>query len=92
MRRPLGDSAEARSRPDDGELVRIEGSLARTPSFWTKKVDIIRHYERIGGIRLPVYMQSTAAVRIAGASTFTTTYQYETVNGSPVTHNVVASR
>lgn len=68
-------------RPDDGELVRIEGSLAKTPSFWTKRVEIIRHYERIGGVRLPVWMQSTAAVRIAGASTFTTTYQYQSVNG-----------
>lgn len=74
-------------RPDDGELVRIEGSLAKTPSFWTKKVQIVRHYERIAGIRLPVWMQSTAAVRIAGASTFTTTYQYETVNGLAVTHH-----
>jgi hypothetical protein len=73
-------------RPGDGELVRIEGALARNPSFWTKKVQIIRHYERIGGIRLPVWMQSTAAVRIAGASTFTTRYQYETVNGVVVSH------
>jgi hypothetical protein len=73
-------------RPEDGELVRIEGSLAKTPSFWTKKVQIVRHYERIAGIRLPVWMQSTAAVRIAGASTFTTTYHYETVNGVAVTH------
>jgi hypothetical protein len=78
-------------RPEDGELVRIEGALAKTPSFWTKKVLIVRRYERIGGIRLPVWMQSTAAVRIAGASTFTTTYHYETVNGLPVTHAVVAS-
>lgn len=73
-------------RPEDGELVRIEGSLAKTPSFWTKNVQIVRRYERIGGIRLPVWMQSTAAVRIAGASTFTTTYRYETVNGVSVTH------
>lgn len=64
--------------------MRIEGALAKTPSFWTKTVQIVRHYERIGGIRLPVLMQSTAAVRIAGTSTFTTTYHYETVNGQPV--------
>jgi hypothetical protein len=76
-------------RPEDGELVRIEGALAKTPSFWTKRVQIVRHYERIAGVRLPVWMQSTAAVRIAGASTFTTTYRYETVNGTPVTHRVV---
>src|ERR1700712_4461395 len=35
-------------RPEDGELVRIEGWLAKAPSFWTKAVQIVRHYERIG--------------------------------------------
>lgn len=74
-------------RPDDGDLVRIEGSLAKTPSFWTKRVDIIRHYARIGGVRLPVWMQSTAAVRIAGRSTYTTTYHYLSVNGQRLTDN-----
>ena len=29
-------------RPDDGDLVRIEGALSRTPSFWTRKVQIVR--------------------------------------------------
>jgi hypothetical protein len=70
--------------PDDGELVRIEGSLAKTPSFWTKRVDIVRLYERVAGVRLPVWMESTAAIRIAGKSTYTTSYHYISVNDQPV--------
>jgi hypothetical protein len=71
-------------RPADGDLVRIEGSLSKTPSFWTRRVEIVRRYERIAGIRVPVEFQSVASVRIAGRSTFTMTYQYESVNGQHV--------
>jgi len=71
-------------RPEDGELVRIEGALAKNPSFWTKRVEVIRRYERIAGVRLPVWMQSTATIRIAGKSTLTTTYQYVSLNNQPL--------
>jgi hypothetical protein len=66
---------------DDGELVRIEGRLSKSPSFWTRKVDVIRHYQRINGVRMPVAIESVAQVLIAGRSTFKMTYEYETVNG-----------
>jgi len=65
----------------DGDLVRIEGRLSKTPSFWTRRVEVVRHYERINGVRLPVAIESVAQVLIAGRSTFSMTYEYETVNG-----------
>ena len=71
-------------RPEDGDLVRIQGTLAKPPSFWIRHVDIDRRYERIGGVRVPVSLQSVARVLVAGKSTFTVTYQYETVNGQHV--------
>lgn len=71
-------------RPDDGELMRVEGTLSKPPSFWTRRVDIIRRYERIGGIRMPVALESVATVRIAGRSTMRMTYQYQTVDGLQV--------
>ena len=37
--------------PDDGDLVRIEGRLSKTPSFWTRRVEVVRHYQRINGVR-----------------------------------------
>jgi hypothetical protein len=70
--------------PDDGELVRMEGQLTKTPSFWTRKVGIVRWYQRIAGFRMPTQLESVANVRIAGESTFRMTYDYETINGQRV--------
>jgi hypothetical protein len=67
--------------PADGDLVRLEGRLVKTPSFWTRRVDIVRWYRRFAGIRMPVALESTANVLIAGKSTFRLTYEYESVNG-----------
>lgn len=69
----------------DGELVRIEGRLAKSPSFWTNHVDIVRKYGRIAGVHVPLSIESTANVKIAGDSVFSMTYTYETINGHPVT-------
>jgi len=70
--------------PDDADLVRVEGSLARRPSFWTRQVDIARRYARIAGVRVPVEMRSRADVRIVGESTFAMTYDYASINGRPL--------
>jgi hypothetical protein len=70
--------------PEDGDLVRIEGRLSKAPSFWTRRVEVVRHYERINGVRVPVAIESIASVLIAGRSTFKMTYQYETINGHQV--------
>ncbi len=70
--------------PDDGELVRIEGRLAKTPSFWTKRVQVVRRFQRIGGVRMPVALESVADVKVAGESTFKMTYEYESINGERV--------
>jgi hypothetical protein len=71
-------------RPEDGELMRIEGRLSKAPSFWTRRVEIVRRYERIAGVRMPVALESVANVRIAGPSTFRMSYEYEIVNGERV--------
>lgn len=71
-------------RREDGDLVRIEGKLSRTPSFWTRRVDIVRRYQRIAGERMPVSIESVAHVLIAGRSTFKMMYEYETVKGQHV--------
>jgi hypothetical protein len=70
--------------PEDGELVRVEGRLAKTPSFWTKRVEIVRWFQRIGGVRMPVALESVADLKVAGDSTFKMTYEYESINGQRV--------
>lgn len=70
--------------PATADLVRIEGRLSRSPSFWTRGVDIIRDYERIAGVRVPVALETTSRVLVAGQSTFRIRWQYESVNGHRV--------
>ena len=67
-----------------GELVRVEGRLAKSPSFWVRWVDVSRSYSPIAGAMMPVAIESTADVRIAGVSTFSMTYEYEMVAGQAV--------
>ncbi len=69
---------------DAADLLRIEGKLSKNPSFWTKRVDVVRYYGRVGGVRVPVRFESTAQIRMAGMSKMTMTYDYLMVNGVPV--------
>jgi hypothetical protein len=65
----------------DADLVRVEGQLAKSPSFWTRRVEVVRQYARVAGLRVPVRVESTAQIRFAGTSTMTMTYAYEMING-----------
>ena len=67
--------------PDEGDLRRIEGTLSKAPSFWTRRVEIVRWFRRVAGFRMPVAVESVANILIAGRSTFRMTYEYESVNG-----------
>ena len=71
-------------KPEAGELVRVEGRLAKNPSFWVRNVDIVRKYERLCGVVVPVSMDSKAHIRFLGAATFRMTYRYLEINGQPV--------
>jgi hypothetical protein len=71
--------------PADGALVEVRGRPAKAPSFWTTRVEIVRRYARLFGVSVPVLIESTASVRIAGRSTFAMRYVYETINGVSVT-------
>jgi hypothetical protein len=70
--------------PESGDLVRVEGQLARSPSFWVKRVDIVRTYQRIEGTLVPVVVESSAHVRFFGTSTLRMTYEYSEIDGRAV--------
>jgi hypothetical protein len=80
----------AGSTPD---LVRVQGRAVSNPSFWVKRVDITRHYQRLNGVNVPVHVSSTANIRFAGKATFHMTYQYTQINGRSTlgTVGVIAS-
>jgi hypothetical protein len=67
--------------PVDADLVRIEGVLVRRPSFWTRRVEVVRRFTRIHGVRVPTALESTAHVLFVGRSRFSMTYEYQSVNG-----------
>ena len=69
---------------ESADLMRIEGELSKRPSFWTRKVHVVREYQRIGGVHVPVAMRSTADVLVTGESTFSMTYEYAEINGQPI--------
>jgi len=79
-------------RPVDGELVRVQGRLAKSPSFWIKSVDIVRSYERIDDAVMPVVLETTAQVRMFGTATLTMTYDYSEIDGRPVQPRQMARR
>ncbi len=67
-------------------IVKIAGQPAKNPSFWTKRVDFVRRYQKIGESWLPFSDESITQVRIFGKNIFTIDYQnYEVLPGDPVT-------
>ena len=71
-------------RPEDGLLVRLQGRLAKSPSFWIKDVEIVRSYDRIAGAVVPVALESRAQVRFLGLATLRMTYRYFEIDGHSV--------
>jgi hypothetical protein len=80
-------SGDAFVRRDDADLVTIQGVLSKRPSFWTRQVQITRHYTRIDGVRVPVEVLMNADVRLVGDSTFSMTYEYTSINGRQISTN-----
>jgi len=74
----------------DGQVVAVEGRLAKNPSFWTSLVNVIRRFARIDGVRVPISTESTAKLKFAGLSRMDVQYEYETINGRAV--NLSAQR
>jgi hypothetical protein len=75
----------------DGHPVLLEGRLAKSPSFWVKSVTVVKRYACIGGVSLPVSVESLADVKMIGQSSFSMRYRYMSVNGRSVGHSASAT-
>ncbi len=64
----------------DFAIVKVTGHLAKSPSFWIKRVDFVRQYQKIAGFWLPEMEQSTAAVRLYGTRILTIEYRNYTLS------------
>lgn len=69
---------------DGTELLRVEGRLSKNPSFWTNMVDIVREFARLDGVRVPISTDTIAKLKFAGTSRMDVRYNYESINGRPV--------
>ncbi len=70
--------------PDGTDVRRVEGRLAKNPSFWTTLVNVVRRYARLDGVRVPTSTESTAKIRFVGSACLDVTYEYDSINGRPV--------
>jgi hypothetical protein len=68
----------------DGDPVRLQGRLAKSPSFWIKNVDIVRNFARINGAVMPIDLQSNAEIRWFGPASLRMTYSYSEIDGCPI--------
>ena len=56
---------------DDFAVVRIEGRPAASLSFWIKRAEFVRQYQRVAGFWLPEKDETTVDVRIYGKKVLT---------------------
>ena len=70
--------------PDGTELLRVEGTLAKNPSFWTSNVTVVRDFAVVAGARVPVSTATVAKLKFAGQAHMDVRYEYESINGRPV--------
>ena len=64
-----------------GRLQRVEGRLAKSPSFWVRSIVVRRIYQAVGGHSLPVRVESVADVKLAGSCEFSMWIDYTDVDG-----------
>jgi hypothetical protein len=63
--------------------------LAKNPSFWTTRVEVVREYTRIAGVTMLVRVQSNVKTRLFGTGRFLMAYTYRYVNGQQVENSSV---
>lgn len=49
-----------------GSLIRAEGSVVKSPSFFVKKIEFVQDYEDIGNFTFPTHIHSNALARVIG--------------------------
>jgi hypothetical protein len=69
---------------DDQEfaIVQISGHPAKKPSFWVKRADFVRQYQRIDGLWLPYRDETTVDVKAYGTKVFSIEHQQYVINAT----------
>jgi len=75
----------------DFAVTRIECEPAKNPSWWTKKNDITRTYQKVGDFWLPAHTQSLTEVRVFGHTVLEIEYKDYHLLDSGKLHGVARS-
>ena len=65
---------------EDFAIVKIAGHPAKKPSFWIKRVDFVRQYQRIDGFWLPLRDETFVEVKMYGRRIFTVDHEQYVIN------------
>ena len=68
----------------DFAVVRIEGHPAAHLSFWIKRAEFVRDYEKVAGFWLPYKDETTVDVRLYGTKVLTIDHRDYAVKGKPM--------
>jgi hypothetical protein len=74
-----------------GHLLRAQGRIAKSPSFFIKKINFVQDYGTISGFTFPTHLHSEAETRLVGKAIVDIThrdYQLEFPGGSDVAESV----
>jgi hypothetical protein len=69
----------------NGNVLRTEGSVTKSPSFFVRKLEFVQDYATVGRYTLPVHLHSTAQARIIGRTVvdvYHRDYQVQTASAS----------
>lgn len=65
----------------DFAVVKIAGHPAKRPSFWIKRADFVRQYQKIDGFWVPLRDETLVDVKIHGKKIFTIDHDGYSING-----------
>jgi hypothetical protein len=66
-----------------GTLVRAEGSMVKSPSFFVKHIEFLQEYADVRSFTLPVHVHSEAKARIVGKTIVDITHRdYQPVSAA----------
>jgi hypothetical protein len=59
----------------NGQLLRAQGRIVKSPSFFIKRIDFVQEYATIDGFTLPIHMHSEAETRLVGKAIIDITHR-----------------
>ncbi len=78
-----------------GSLVRSEGTVVKSPSFFVRKIEFVQDYADVDHFTLPIHLHSTARARFVGRTVidvFHRQYQAQALNASLALSQVSAGQ